>query len=273
VGVETGRNQDQLGSEGIERRHPALVHHLADHVAPGARRQRHIDHVFRRMVGTGVRVERMLEEAAHQGAMIVGQDLLGAVAMVHIEVDHRHPREPVHRQRMARRHGNVVEETETHRVGRPRMVTGRAHRAERVSERPAHHLVDRLEHRPGRAQCGVPGRWVHRRVGIDGDIAVLWCSGTELLDVPSIMRARQRLERSRRRLDVHEVMQQPDRNQVVLDRRQPCRRLRMPGAHLVRQTRAVRDESSVHACLPSAFGPSARAISSGRQPLPLSTSV
>ena len=51
--------------------------------------------------GAAARVERVLEDADHQHALVAGQDVLGAVAVVHVEVDDRHALEAVALQRIA----------------------------------------------------------------------------------------------------------------------------------------------------------------------------
>ena len=79
------------GSERAQPRQPDFVDHLADHIALGSGRKRHIHHVFRHVLGPGIRVERMLEETDHQHTLVSRQDLLGPIAVMHVEVDHRHP--------------------------------------------------------------------------------------------------------------------------------------------------------------------------------------
>jgi hypothetical protein len=46
------------------------------------------------MLGSAVRVERMLEHADHQHLRVVLGAIFGAVAVVHVEIDHRHARQP-----------------------------------------------------------------------------------------------------------------------------------------------------------------------------------
>ncbi len=65
-----------------------------------------------------VGIQRMLEDAGHQDAFVAGDDVLGAVAVVHVEVDHGHALQAALVQRMARRHRHVVEEAEAHCRGR-----------------------------------------------------------------------------------------------------------------------------------------------------------
>ena len=59
----------------------------------------------------------MLEDAAHQHLLVAGETILGAVAVVHVEIDDRHPFEAVGLQGMAGGNADVVEEAEAHGVG------------------------------------------------------------------------------------------------------------------------------------------------------------
>ena len=63
-------------------------------------------------------IERVLEDADHQHPLVAGDDVLGAVAVVDVEVDDRHPLQAAHVERMPRRDGDVVEEAEAHRLRR-----------------------------------------------------------------------------------------------------------------------------------------------------------
>lgn len=79
----------------------------------------------------------MLEEAAHQHALVVRERRFGTVAVMHVEVDDRDALEPVHVERMPRRDRDVVEEAEAHRARRLRVMAGRPHAAERIVVAPS----------------------------------------------------------------------------------------------------------------------------------------
>jgi hypothetical protein len=61
-----------------------------------------------------------------------GQDVFGAIAVVHIKVHHRHTLQVVALQRIFGRHGHVVEKAKPHGLVAAGMVAGRAHRAKGV---------------------------------------------------------------------------------------------------------------------------------------------
>jgi hypothetical protein len=79
---------------------------------------------------------------------VAGQDVLGAVAVVHVEVDDRHALAAVAFQRIARGERHVVEEAEAHGAAAAGVVAGRAHRAEGVLQLAGHHRVGRRHAAP-----------------------------------------------------------------------------------------------------------------------------
>ena len=59
------------------------------------RRDRHVEYVVALRHSAAVRVQQVLEDADHQHALIARDDVFGAVAVVHVEVDdRRHARRP-----------------------------------------------------------------------------------------------------------------------------------------------------------------------------------
>ena len=93
----------------------------------------------------------------HQHALVAGDDVLGAVAVVHVEVDDRHALQAAHVERVARRDGDVVEEAEAHRLAARRVVARRAHGAEGVLDLAVDHRVGGRHRGAGGAQRRVPG--------------------------------------------------------------------------------------------------------------------
>ena len=243
----------RLRPERPQPRQPDFVDDLPDDVALGSRRQGDVHHVLRRVVRAGVRIERVLEEARHQHPFVVREDVLGPVAVMHVEVDDRDPFEPMDLERMERPDRNVVEEAEAHRGRLARVVPGRAHRAERVREFLAHHAVGGVDHRAGRAQGRLPGVRVHRRVRVDGPVSLLWYAGFQPFDVRRVVRSDERFERRCRRIVMFQVRRDPNGNQVVVNRGQALRRLRVPRSHLVFRAGAVGEEPGMQHLSP--FGP------------------
>ena len=84
-----------------------------------------------------------------------GEDVLGAVAVMHVEVDDRDALESVRLQRVRGADRDVVEEAEAHRAPPLGVVARRAHGAERGLAFAAHHEVDRHA-RPRRPRAAPP---------------------------------------------------------------------------------------------------------------------
>jgi hypothetical protein len=57
----------------------------------------------------------VLENRGHQDVLVVLENVLGAVAVMHVEVDDRHALDAMRLQRVARRDGDVVEDAKPHR--------------------------------------------------------------------------------------------------------------------------------------------------------------
>ena len=102
-------------------------------------------------------IERVLEEADHQHALVAGQDVLGAVAVVHVEVDDGHALAGRGaRAHSAPRSATLLKKQKPIALVAAGMVAGRAHGAEGVLQFAGHHRVGGGERRAGGAQRGVP---------------------------------------------------------------------------------------------------------------------
>ena len=95
--------------------------------------------------------------------------MLGAVAVVDVEIHDRDALGAVDRARVAGRDRGVVEEAEAHRRRHFGVMAGRAGRDEGVADLARHHLVDREDRAAGRAQ---------RRLEGAGFIEVSWSIAT-----------------------------------------------------------------------------------------------
>ena len=157
VGVEARGDEQHLRPEGFQRGQPLLLDQLAHGRPARIRGHRHVDHVRALGHRAAVGVQRMLEEAAHQDALVTGHDVLGAVAVVHVEVDDGHALQPAHVQRVARRHGHVVEEAKTHGGVARRVVAGGTNGAEGVRGAAVDHCVGGSQRGPGALQRRIGG--------------------------------------------------------------------------------------------------------------------
>ena len=109
----------------------------------------------------------MLEDTDHEGARVARQDVLGAIAVVHIKVHHRHAVQVVALQRVFGSHRHVIEKAKTHRLAAGGMVARGAHRAKGVFQLAGHHGIGGGQGGARSAQRGLPGVRVDGCVGIE----------------------------------------------------------------------------------------------------------
>ena len=124
---------------------------LADLGATGVGPHRQVDHVGALGHTAAAGIQRVLEEARHQDALVAGDDVFGAVAVVHVEVDDRHALQAQHVERMARGDRHVVVEAKAHHSVARRVVAGRSHRAEGGARLASHHRIGGRHGRTGGA--------------------------------------------------------------------------------------------------------------------------
>ena len=192
----------------------------------------------------------MLEDADHQHALVAGDDVLGAVAVVHVEIDDRHALQAAHIERVARCDRDVVEEAEAHRLIARRVVAGRAHRAERAFDLAVDHRVGRGDRGAGGAQRGVQGAGTRGGVGVDRSRHAAACDALQkvlqLGHVTGGVREHQVIELDERRVAALERHVQAGGQQVVVDRVEPLRAFGMPAPHVVAAAIRVAVVSGCH---------------------------
>ena len=185
----------------------------------------------------------MLEEADHEHAVVAGQDVFCAIAMVHVEIHHRHALEPSHIERMAGSHSHVVEEAKTHGLVVGGMVAGRANGAEGVVQLAIDHGIGRGNGRtsrpPGRRPRGRTGPGVRiKRTGFARGFQVLE-EVIERQHIVEIVCQRQVGVAGQRHVGRQHQHVQADRAQVVFNGLDALRTLGVTGPHIVSQTIGV----------------------------------
>ena len=95
--------------------------------------------------------------------------MLRAIAVVHIEIHHRHALGPVRGLRMARGDGGAVEKAEAHGNRALGMVAGRAHGDKGVMRLARHHRIHGGDRAASGAQRRLPGAGRHGRVSVKPD--------------------------------------------------------------------------------------------------------
>ncbi len=172
MGVEPGRNQDQIGREGFQGRQQAAAHGGAPGFAAGAGRQGHVDHIVGDAVlggHAGAGIGAGLVGRGEEQVGIVLEYILGAVAVMDVEIDHGDAPHLMDLARMQGADGDIVEKTEAHRACPFRVMARRTHRAEGVDGTLGHHQIDGRHHRAGGTPRRIPragaenGVRIHRR--------------------------------------------------------------------------------------------------------------
>ena len=246
MGIETCRDEEHFGGVGLQSRDPHFLHGLAQDRAVGAGAQRHVDHVGGRFLGAAVRVVGMLESAHHQHPLVAAEDILGAVPMVDVEVDHGHACEAMALQRTGRGDRHIVEEAESHGPRTHGVMPGRPYAAKRALDAAAGHEIGRKHRGSRRAQRGSPGMRTHGRIGIQVHRAMLRRRGAHFFDVVERMHASDVFDVRERRFVPLEHRCQARGDEMVLDGGEPLGAFRMMPAHLVFQAIAMGNEGCGH---------------------------
>ena len=134
------------------------VKSLAKRFAAVTRSQRHIDDVvvfaaLRPLARTWK--ERHLVSRTIHHRPIAPEDLLGAIAVMGIEIDNRHAFGAIASLRMTDRNGCIVEKAKAHALRWPGMMAWWTHDAERVSRLTLHNQIHRIQTRAGGMQSNL----------------------------------------------------------------------------------------------------------------------
>ena len=248
MGVEAGRDYQDVRLELAQPRQDHGFERFAEGVAAVAGRERRVDDgvvfaAFADRAGAGIK-RHFVGRAIHHG-FIGPENILRAVAVMHVEIDDGRALGMVAVLRIARRDRRVVEQAEAHRPRRLGVVAGRANGDEGVGRLLVHHLVDRAHGAAGAAQGRFDAAGRHRGIGVEMHQAVRRRSVADRLDVFHRMRQRDDLERRTRCLLARQHME-PFVLQRLLDGAQAVRPLGMPGRVHVIEAGGMAEEQSGH---------------------------
>lgn len=186
--IETGRDQNQLRPVHIERRQPARDDGIAKRRAITACRQRHVNGTPAPADSTGVRIEWMLESRTEQYPVVILENVLGTIAVMHIEIDDGDTLETMALQCMDSCDRDIIEQAETHRTITLGMMPRWPHAAERRLRGTFNDQIDREHTGAGGAQGSIQTMRIHASIRIEKNPTLTRRHREYPLDIVGIVR-------------------------------------------------------------------------------------
>ena len=154
MGITARGYENHPGRKTVQGRQPEVLDCVSEFRGAAVCCQWNIDHQFGSAFSTSIGIKRMLEGGYHHYPIIAREDILRPVAMVHVEINDRDAFKPVCNKGMGGADGDVVEETETHRLPAPGMMSRRPYVAKGIFSIAVNHHVRRPDHRAGGMKRG-----------------------------------------------------------------------------------------------------------------------
>ncbi len=126
VGVEARGDEDELGLEFLEGGNPVALDGLAKGGSAGAGRERSVDDMVADEVEVSVGVVRVLEAGGDEHAGGILENIDGAIAVVHVEIEDGHALDVLVSEGGGGSEGDIVVKTEAHAGIVFRVMSGRA---------------------------------------------------------------------------------------------------------------------------------------------------
>ena len=199
VGVEAGGDDDQFGAELLQLRQDDVLERGTEFDAAVFGRQRRVDDgvVFAALAaGAGAGKQRHLVRRAIHHGRIGPEDILGAVAVMHVEVDHGGTADAVFALGVTRGNRGMIEKAEAHRLADFGVMAGRAHRDERVVVGAGHDRVGGGNRAADAAHHGFPGAGRHRRIAVEIDQTARRRDMPKFLDIMLVVAKQDLVERA-----------------------------------------------------------------------------
>jgi acetyltransferase len=244
--VEPGRDHDQLRREGLDAGQAFLQHGSAKCAPIGQRRQRHVDNIWRLAVGAHAGIIGMLETRAEQDALVARYHVLGAIAVVHVEIDDGDPLQAPMIDRVIGANRDVTEEAEAHGARALRMVTRWPDHAKNMFDRALHDQVDALRRGARGVQCGSQRVRIHGGIAIEPGQTLLRRTLEHMIDVILIMRRQQLLARGLVGVVVHQHHVEATGDQSIIDGVKTRGLFGMVGTHFVQAALGSGNDSNRH---------------------------
>src|SRR5258708_3746744 len=172
AGIETRRDQHQIGLEAVRGGHQPIPNRFHDFTPPRSSWKRAIHcailtFAFAGFVGLSREgIPRRLMRAEEEYGAIRIKSVLGPVAMVHIPICDEYLADSMFALGIACGDGDAIKDAEAHALVGPRVVAWGAHHAEGVLRFPFNDRIDRIEYAADRLQGDIQG--ARPDVGITG---------------------------------------------------------------------------------------------------------
>ena len=215
------------------------------------RRERHVDR--RAVAGLGAhlggstcaRIVGKLVRAEEEHTWVVIEDVLGAVAVVHVEIHDEHPLHTMLLLRPTRGDRHIGKDAEAHPVVDQRMMAGRADERQAVFRLPPQHGVHQVKQPAGGPQRRFVAVGVDVGVGIQ--VTAAPCGDRlQAVEVGRRVDAQDSLEGRRRAGHLHQPVEHAVFGQQVHGGLEPAVVLRMSFQRVAQIERIVHDSSPSH---------------------------
>jgi len=254
MGIEAGRDEDEIRPEPLCGRRENLLKRLLVLGVAAPRRQRHVHReteplALALLLGRArAGIERILVDAEIQDRRVGVGHGLGAVSVVDVPIDDEHLLEAVLVLDVPRSQGNVSEETEAHRLILEGVMAGRTDGAEGAADLSRHHRIDGRQHPAHRLKRHVVGLRRDRNVQRVDMRCSLTARDRHAGDVLERVLGRDPLRRRPARFDPDELLEEPRLAEPIDDGRQPLRPFRMARARLVPKIDVAVDKPRLGGC-------------------------
>jgi hypothetical protein len=192
----------------------------------------------------------VLECRAEQDTLVVFEDVLRSIAVMHVKIKDSDPLETMFRECVRRADGNIIEQAEPHRPIPLRVVAGRTYATEGGVGIPAGNQIDSGNRRAGRPPGGCGRGRPNDRVGIEPCVFRHGSSGFNAVDVRARMRAKQLLARRLWSIDMRHQVAEPRFHEPVFDGRQPSAAFRMVIACVMVEASSMTHVDSLQSGIP-----------------------
>src|ERR1700730_16266855 len=197
--IEAGGDDDQFGTEFPQLRQDHVFERGAEFGAAVLRRQRRVDDgvvLAALAAGAGAGKQRHLMRRAIHHSRIGPENILGAIAVMDVEIDHGGAGYAVFALGVTRGDRGMIEKAKAHRLAGLGMMAWRTRRDERIMMGACHDRVGGGNRAADAPHHRLPRAWRHRSVAVEIDQAAGRRDMPEFFDIVSVMAKRDQIKRA-----------------------------------------------------------------------------